>query len=137
MRSGGIEFPEDCMEYHRALSDLCVNLNRRCVPECKLAKSGCNARHISFKNYCFRKSFAIPSKVHLSVKLVALSSSLCSLHQSTQSSPQNHSLILSYMARDDAQQRNKIAQLCYDRPSWNDARLYHGDITEFLELEYR
>ncbi|KRY46263.1 hypothetical protein T03_13183, partial [Trichinella britovi] len=27
--------------------------------------------------------------------------------------------------------------LCYDGPSWNDARLYHGDITEFLELEYR
>ncbi|KRX54292.1 hypothetical protein T06_14669 [Trichinella sp. T6] len=28
-------------------------------------------------------------------------------------------------------------KLCYDGPSWNDARLYHGDITEFLELEYR
>ncbi|KRZ11563.1 hypothetical protein T4B_14 [Trichinella pseudospiralis] len=27
--------------------------------------------------------------------------------------------------------------VCYDGPSWNDARLYHGDITEFLELEYR
>ncbi|KRY83243.1 hypothetical protein T4D_10529 [Trichinella pseudospiralis] len=24
-----------------------------------------------------------------------------------------------------------------DRPSWNGARLYHGDITEFLELEYQ
>ncbi|KRY82075.1 hypothetical protein T4D_3344 [Trichinella pseudospiralis] len=28
-------------------------------------------------------------------------------------------------------------QLCYDRPSWDDARLHHGDITKFLELEYQ
>ncbi|KRZ64289.1 hypothetical protein T10_10706 [Trichinella papuae] len=27
--------------------------------------------------------------------------------------------------------------LLFVKPSWNDARLYHGDITEFLELEYR
>ncbi|KRX25473.1 hypothetical protein T07_11362 [Trichinella nelsoni] len=33
------------------------------------------------------------------------------------------------------QSSNKI--VCYDGPFWNDARLYHGDITEFLELEYR
>ncbi|KRX70097.1 hypothetical protein T06_6907 [Trichinella sp. T6] len=30
-----------------------------------------------------------------------------------------------------------LLSVCYDGPSWNDARLYHGDITEFLELEYR
>ncbi|KRZ88598.1 hypothetical protein T08_7893 [Trichinella sp. T8] len=30
-----------------------------------------------------------------------------------------------------------LLSVCYDGPSWNNARLYHGDITEFLELEYR
>ncbi|KRY06917.1 Pol polyprotein, partial [Trichinella patagoniensis] len=40
-------------------------------------------------------------------------------------------------ALDENSQAYRTGGVCYDGPSWNDARLYHGDITEFLELEYR